>query len=93
MPSPPPSQQGDAEPQAGPQAGSQAGAQVGPQAGAGAAHGVAAGAPQDRNSMNDGLRQLLAPPKQLLQPGAAAKLRTAIARHIVRAMMRFSTAG
>jgi len=93
MPSPPPSQQGDAEPQAGPQAGSQAGAQAGPQSGAGAAHGVAAGAPQDRNSMNDGRRQLLAPPKQLLQPGAAAKLRTAIARHIARAMMRFSTAG
>jgi hypothetical protein len=43
--------------------------------------------------MNDGRRQLLAPPKQLLQPGAAAKLRTAIARHIARAMMRFSTAG
>jgi hypothetical protein len=89
---PPPSQQGVAAPQPPSQAGAQAGSQAGAQAGAGAAHGAAAD-PQERNSMNDGRRQLLAPPKQLLQPGAAARLRTASARHIARAMMRFSTAG
>ena len=78
MPASPPSQHGAA----GPQAGSHAGAQTG----AGAAQGAAAGDPHERNSMNDGRRQLLAPPMQLLQPGAAARLTTAITRHNVRAM-------
>ncbi|MCE9631774.1 MAG: hypothetical protein K8S94_13805 [Planctomycetia bacterium] len=82
MPPSPPSQQGAAEPQAGPQAGSQAGAQTG----AGAAQGAAAGDPHERNSMNDGRRQLLPPPMQLLQPGATARLTTAIIRHNARAM-------
>ena len=33
--------------------------------------------------MNDGRRQLL-PPKQLVHPGAAARLATTIARHTLR---------
>lgn len=80
----PPSQQGAADSHAGAQAGSHAGAQ----AGAGAAHGAAMGGgePHERNSMNDGRRQLEPPPRQLLQPGAAARLATAIARHNARAM-------
>jgi len=83
----PPSQQGAACSQAGPQAGSHAGAQTG------AAHGSGRDPPQgERNSMNEGRRQLLALPKQLLQPGAAARLNTVIARHTARVMMRFSTA-
>jgi hypothetical protein len=80
----PPSQHGAADSQAGPQAGSHAGAQTG----AGAAHGAAAGEPHERNSMNDGRRQLL--PKQLLHPGAAARLVTTSARHIARVMTGFS---
>ena len=84
----PPSQQGAADSQAGPQAGSHAGAHTG----AGAAHGAATGAgePHERNSMNDGRRQLL-PPKQLLQPGAAARLATTSVRHIARVMTGFSS--
>ena len=82
----PPSQHGAADSQAGPQAGSHAGAQ----AGAGAAHGAGAGDPHERNSMNDGRRQLL-PPKQLLHPGAAARLVTTSARHIARVMTDFSS--
>jgi hypothetical protein len=82
----PPSQHGADDSQAGPQAGSHAGAQ----AGAGAAHGAAAGDPHERNSMNDGRRQLLLP-KQLLQPGAAARLATTSARHIARVMTGFSS--
>ena len=76
---PPPSPHG---PHAGPQAGSCIGA---PQAGwqgcgCGAAHGEPP--PQgERNSMNEGRRQLFALPKQLLQPGAAARLPRAIRRH------------
>ena len=81
----PPSQHGAAS-QAGAQAGSQAGA-------AGAEHGAdCPPAHGDRNSMNDGRRQPPAPPRQLLQPGAAARVKTAIARHIARAMMSTSTA-
>ena len=41
--------------------------------------------------MNDGRRQLFAPPKQLLQPGAAARLPKAITRHRVRHMIGIST--
>lgn len=63
--------------------GSQAGAQ-------GAAIGGAQGSDRwlqgERNSMNDGRRQLLPPPKQLLQPGAAAKAAKAIARQRLRDM-------
>jgi hypothetical protein len=94
VPSSPP--QGDAEPQgsqAGAQAGApQAGAICGPQAGAAPPiirppeHG-------ERNSMNDGRRQELNPPKQLLHPGAATRLPRTIARHRDRVMIPFSTAG
>jgi hypothetical protein len=92
-PSPP---QGAAEPQ-----GSQAGA---PHAGApqaGAIWGAQAGAappiarpPEqgERNSMNDGRRQELEPPKQLLQPGAATRLPRTIARHKERVMIWISDA-
>jgi hypothetical protein len=41
--------------------------------------------------MNDGRRQLFAPPKQLLQPGAAARLPRTIRRHRVRHMIGIST--
>ena len=89
---PPPSPH---EPHAGPHAGSCIGA---PQAGwqgcgcgCGAAQGAAPPAHGERNSMNDGRRQLFAPPKQLLQPGAAARLPRAITRHRVRHMIGIST--
>ena len=87
---PPPSPH---EPQAGPHAGSCIGA---PQAGwqgwaCGAAQGAAPPAHGERNSMNDGRRQLFAPPKQLLHPGAAARLPRAITRHRVRHMIGIST--
>jgi len=36
--------------------------------------------------MNEGRRQLLPPPRQLLQPGAAARVARAIARQSVRDM-------
>ncbi|MFM8709286.1 MAG: hypothetical protein ACKOHK_14700, partial [Planctomycetia bacterium] len=39
-----------------------------------AAQGAAPPRHGERNSMNDGRRQLFAPPKQLLQPGAAVSL-------------------
>jgi hypothetical protein len=45
----------------------------------------------ERNSMNDGRRQLFALPKQLLQPGAAARLLRAITRHRERHMIGIST--
>jgi hypothetical protein len=85
MPPPDSPQQGAAEPQPPSWAGPQAGWH-----GAGPAswqpppreHG-------ERNSMNDGRRQLL--PKQLLQPGAAARLATTSARHIARVMTGFSS--
>jgi hypothetical protein len=87
---PPPSPH---EPHAGPHAGSCIGV---PQAGwqgwaCGAAQGAAPPAHGERNSMNDGRRQLFAPPKQLLQPGAAARLPRAITRHRVRHMIGIST--
>ena len=100
---PPPSpQQGAGAAPEGPQAGPQAGSCIGsPQAGwqgcAGLPQGAAAAPPRqapplraqgERNSMNEGRRQLLPPPKQLEQPGAAARLATAIARHNVRLMIR-----
>ena len=83
MIAPPSSQQG-AGPQAGlPQAGApQAGAMGAPQAGAVSwprEHG-------DRNSINEGRRQLFPPPKQLLHPGVATRLPRMIARHTVRDM-------
>lgn len=58
--------------------------------------GAAAGARDEqgeRNSMKDGRRHELAPPKQLLQPGAAARLPSRRARHRERDMREFSTAG
>jgi hypothetical protein len=87
---PPPSPH---EPHAGPHAGSCIGA---PQAGwqgwgCGAAQGAAPPPQGERNSMNDGRRQLFAPPKQLLHPGAAARLPRAITRHRVRHMIGIST--
>ena len=62
---------------------------------AGAPHAGAMGAPQagpvswprehgERNSINEGRRQLFPPPKQLLHPGAAARLPRMSARHRVR---------
>jgi len=72
------------------------GSQVGPQAGAphgGAiigAIGAATGFRDEqgeRNSMNDGRRQEFAPPKQLLQPGAAARLPSTSTRHRERDMI------
>jgi hypothetical protein len=62
-------------PHAGPQAGSQTGAW----------HGSACLPQGERNSMNEGRRQL-EPPKQLLQPGAAARAARAIARQMERVM-------
>jgi hypothetical protein len=89
---PPSSQHGAADwhgSQAGPQAGApQGGAIIGPS-------GAAIGARDEqgeRNSMNDGRRQELPPPKQLLQPGAAARLPRMRARHRERDMMGISTA-
>ena len=81
------------DPQDGPQAGSAIGA---PQAGWqgwgwGAAQGAGPPMQGERNSMNDGRRQLLAPPKQLLQPGAAARLPRTITRHRERHMLGIST--
>ena len=80
-------------PHAGPQAGSCIGV---PQAGwQGCGWGAAQGAPPpmhgERNSMNEGRRQLLPPPKQLLHPGAAARLPRAITRHRDRHMIGIST--
>ena len=86
---PPSSQHGAADWQ-----GSQAGAQAGAPQG-GAAIGAAIWARDEhgeRNSMNDGRRQELNPPKQLLQPGAAARLPRTSVRHRKRDMMSFSTA-
>jgi len=79
------------EPQAGPHAGSHAGAQAGPHAGP---HGAGLMIPPpeqgERNSMNEGRRQLLALPKQLLHPGAAARLPRAIIRQRARHMIGIS---
>jgi hypothetical protein len=43
--------------------------------------------------MNEGRRQLLALPKQLLHPGAAARLPRTITRHKERHMVGISTTG
>ena len=88
---PPCSQHGAGVPQ-----GSQAGAQAGaPQGGAiGAAITGAPPRPQppplhgERNSINDGRRQVLfEPPKQLVHPGAATRLPRTIAKQTVRDMI------
>jgi hypothetical protein len=80
------------EPQAGPQAGSQTGAQAGAQAGPHGAGLIPLPPEQgERNSMNEGRRQLLALPKQLLHPGAAARLPRAITRQRARHMIGIST--
>jgi hypothetical protein len=81
---PPSSQQ--APPAGAPQAGPQAGSQTG------AWHGSDCLPQGERNSMNEGRRQL-EPPKQLLQPGAAARAARAIARHMERVMTCSPTAG
>jgi len=71
-----------------------AGAEAGPHGSQTGPHGAAIGAahslrPQgERNSMKDGRRQLL--PKQLLQPGAAARAANASARHPNRSMTSLS---
>ena len=80
------------EPQDGPHAGSHAGAQDGPHAGPHGA-GVIKPPPEqgERNSMKEGRRQLLALPKQLLHPGAAARLPRAITRQRARHMIGVSS--
>lgn len=87
MPPEPSPQQGAADPQppswAGPQAGWHGAGPMSWQAPAPREHG-------ERNSMKDGRRQLL-PPKQLVHPGAAARLATTIARHTLRLMSFFSS--
>lgn len=91
-----------AEPHGSPQAGPHAGPWAGPQAGAptgayaGACdmpHGSARRPQGEPNSMNEGRRQLDPPPKQLLQPGAAARPSTTNDRHIKRDIRDFSGAG
>jgi hypothetical protein len=47
----------------------------------------------ERNSMKDGRRQLFEPPKQLLQPGAAARLPRTSTRQTLRDMMDLFTTG
>jgi len=83
---PPSSQHGAAEPQ-----GSQAGA---PHAGAIGAPQAGAALPREphgeRNSMKEGRRQELPPPKQLLHPGAASRLPRTSARQMERDMVWFS---
>jgi len=74
----PPSSQHGAEPQAGAQ-GSQTGAP----------HGSACRRHGERNSMNDWRPR---PPKQLLHPGAAARLPRTSARHTPRVMIVSSVA-
>lgn len=72
----------------GPQ-GSQTGPQGAPMTGPGAAR-----CPQgERNSMNDGRRQLLPPPKQLLHPGAAVRADRASAKQTNRDMTKTSRQG
>jgi len=78
----PPSQQGAAA--AGPQAGSQAGAHAGPHGCIGAMAGAAPPPHGERNSMNDGRRQLEPPPKQLLQPLAVRRPPETIAKQATR---------
>jgi hypothetical protein len=85
----PPSSQQGAGPAAGPQ-----GSQTGPHGAAiGAAHGSARRPQGERNSMNEGRRQLEPPPMQLLQPGAAASEERAIARQRNRDMRGVSSGG
>jgi hypothetical protein len=83
IPMPIPSSQHGAAPQ-----GSQAGAHCGAIIGGG--QGSARRPHGERNSMKLGRRQPELPPKQLLQPGAAARAERARARHNNRDMMRFS---
>ncbi|MFM1996616.1 MAG: hypothetical protein RLZZ111_1003 [Planctomycetota bacterium] len=59
----------------------------------GAAQGAAPPMHGERNSMNDGRRQLFALPKQLLQPGAAARLPSTRTRHTLRDMIDLFTTG
>lgn len=81
-----PSQQG-AELAAGPH-----GSHTGPQGAAiGAWHGSDWRPHGERNSMKEGRRQLLPPPKQLLQPGAAARQARPSTRQMVRDMRDFSS--
>jgi len=47
----------------------------------------------ERNSMKDGRRQLFEPPKQLLQPGAAARLPRTSTKHTLRDMIDLFTTG
>jgi len=78
-----------------PQAGAHAGSCTGPQAGwQGWAMGATPPEQGERNSMNEGRRQLFELPKQLLQllqPEADARLPRAITRHRVRHMVGIST--
>ena len=81
------------EPQAGAHAGAHAGSCIGaPQAGWQGCGWLPPPEQGERNSIKEGgRRQLLALPKQLLQPGAAARLPRAITRHKVRYMVGIST--
>jgi hypothetical protein len=82
-----PSQQGAAGAAAGPH-----GSQTGPQGAASGAWQGSARRPQgERNSMKDGRRQPLPPPKQLLQPGDAARAARQSARQMTRDMTNFSS--
>lgn len=67
------------------------GSHTGPQgAGIGAWQGSPCRLHGERNSMKEGRRQLLALPKQLLHPGAAARLPRAITRQRARHMIGIS---
>jgi hypothetical protein len=91
---PPSSQHGAAEPQGSHAGAPQAGAIGAPQAGAIGAPQAGAALPREphgeRNSMNDGRRQELPPPKQLLHPGAASRLPRISVRQSERDMVGFS---
>lgn len=68
------------------------GSHTGPQgAGIGAWQGSPCRLHGERNSMKEGRRQLLPPPKQLLQPGAAARVAKPSARQTIRDMTNFSS--
>lgn len=87
---PPPSPH---EPHAGPHAGAVIGISHAGWQGCGAAQGAAPPMQGERNSMNDGRRQLFALPKQLLQPGAAARLPSRSTRHTLRDMIDLFACG
>ena len=95
IPMPPciiPSSQHGAGPIIGPAPGPQ-GSQTGPQGAPMTGPGAARCPQGERNSMNDGRRQLLPPPKQLLHPGAAVRADRASAKQTNRDMTKTSRQG